>query len=152
MPRRSSRTSPAYARRERNSEPVCFPKTAQAPVLTSDETAVIVARVQDLGGIGAMRHYRADASAKFTLLGFEVGLAGAWYDAEKGNRDHHNIRLPVPIPAGAVFSKRLSSYNSQGTKARMPARLLPFEHGYFLFRRARAPFPPAQAEHRTASN
>ena len=64
---------------------MCFPKTAQAPVLTSDETAAIVARVHELGGIDAMQHYRAAANAKFTLLGFEAGLAGAWYDAEKSN-------------------------------------------------------------------
>ena len=129
MPRRSSCTSPAYARNGRNSEPVCFPKTAQAPVLTSDETAAIVARVQELGGIGAMQHYRAAANAKFTFLGFEAGLAGAWYDAEKGKPPqviHHNIRLSVPTPA-EVFSKRLSTYNSQTTRTPMPAQLLTFE-------------------------
>jgi hypothetical protein len=129
MPRRSSCTSPAYARNGRISEPVCFPKTAQAPVLTSNETAAIVARVQELGGIGAMQHYRAAGNAKFTLLGFEAGLAGAWYDAEKGKPPqviHHNIRLSVPTPA-EVFSKRLSTYNSQTTRTPMPARLLTFE-------------------------
>ena len=108
---------------------MCFPKTAQAPVLTSDETAAIVARVQELGGINAMQHYRAAANAKFTFLGFEVGLAGAWYDAERGKPPqviHHNIRLSVPTPA-EVFSKRLSTYNSQTTRTPMPAQLLTFE-------------------------
>ena len=118
-----------HARHERNSEPVCFPQTAQAPVLTSDETAAILTRVQELGGIDAMQHYRADANAKFRFIGFDVGLGGAWYDAEKGKPPqtiHHNIRLPVPTKAD-VFSKRLSTYNSQTTKTPMPARLLTFE-------------------------
>lgn len=78
-----------------------------------------------------MQHFRAAANAKFTLLGFEVGLAGAWYDAEKGKPPqtiHHNIRLKVPTSASAAdFSHRLSSANNQGTRTPMPARLLPFE-------------------------